>query len=357
MKVLKIISSLNMGGAEKLLIDSVPLYQNANIKVDVLVLSNYKTQFWKKLKMQLKGDLIGLTSKSTYNPFLVFRIIPYLKNYDVVHIHLFPALYWGVIAKWLSFCKAKIIYTEHSTENRRKKYLIFKVFDRFIYDKIDSIVAISKGVQHNLKLHLNLDNVLMIHNGIDLNEFSITSNDINFTFFDSKDFVIIQISSFKEAKDQATLIRSLLLLPKNVKLLLVGEGKLLEKNKLLAHKLKLEDRVKFLGNRNDVSNLIQYSDVVVLSSFYEGFGLSVVEGMAKGKPVIASNVLGINEIVENYGLLFNTNDEIDLAKKIYSLLNDNSFYQHISKLCLKRSKDFDIKSMVKKYIFLYNSKY
>ena len=127
MKVLKIISSLNMGGAEKLLIDSVPLYQNANIKVDVLVLSNYKTQFWKKLKMQLKGDLIGLTSKSTYNPFLVFRIIPYLKNYDVVHIHLFPALYWGVLAKWLSFCKAKIIYTEHSTENRRKKYLIFKV--------------------------------------------------------------------------------------------------------------------------------------------------------------------------------------------------------------------------------------
>ena len=85
--------------------------------------------------------------------------------------------------------------------------------------------------------------------------------------------------------------------------------------------------------------------------------MSVVEGMAKGKPVIASNVLGINEIVENYGLLFNTNDEIDLAKEIYSLLNDNSFYHHISKLCLKRSKDFDIKSMVKKYIFLYNSKY
>jgi len=68
MRILKVISALTTGGAEKLLIESVPLYQKAKVNVDVLVLQNAKTLFRKQLESQTNGKIIGLTSKSIYNP-------------------------------------------------------------------------------------------------------------------------------------------------------------------------------------------------------------------------------------------------------------------------------------------------
>ncbi|RZJ52889.1 MAG: hypothetical protein EOO44_10330 [Flavobacterium sp.] len=151
LKVLQILSSLDTGGAEKLITDSVHLYQRKQIKVDVISLRNKKTPFWEILEKTTNGTIIGLTTKSLYNPFLVFKIIPHLKNYDIVHAHLFPTLYWVVIAKILSFSKIKIVYTEHSTNNRRRDKLVFKFLDRIIYKKIDKIVAITQGVKENLQ--------------------------------------------------------------------------------------------------------------------------------------------------------------------------------------------------------------
>jgi glycosyltransferase involved in cell wall biosynthesis len=354
LRVLQVITSLYTGGAEKLIVDSVSLYQDKDIKMDVLTLNNNKTPFWKKLEQNNECELKGLTSKSIYNPFLIFKIIPYLKKYDVLHLHLFPTLYWVVIAKWISFSNVKLVYTEHSTNNRRRDKLIFMIMDKFIYKKLDIIICITEGVKENLERHLNIKKeIIVINNGIDVKRFYNSRKNEFFNFFAKEDFKLIQVSSFRKQKDQLTVIRSLKLLPEKVKLLLVGDGELIEENKRLVNELNLQTRVFFLGNRYDIPELINYSDVVILSSKNEGFGLVIVEGMASCKPVIASDIPGVKEIVKDNGLLFEKGNEIELAKLINMLIEDDEFYHKIARRCYARANDFDINKMIDRYILQY----
>ncbi|WP_405369151.1 glycosyltransferase [Nonlabens sp. Asnod2-A12] len=353
MRVLHIINSLSTGGAEKLVADSIPLYQKQKITVDVLSLKSEKTEFWNVLETKSSSNITGLTSGSIYNPFLIFKIIPFFKKYDLIHVHLFPALYWVVIAKCISFSRVKLIYTEHSTGNRRRDRVLFKIIDRFIYKKIDQIVCITIDVKISLEKHLNVfKGIVVINNGIDVKAFS-SSLHRNYSFFKQEDFKLIQISSFRKEKDQASIIRCLPLLPERIKLILVGDGTLIEEYKKLVRSLKLDNRVVFLGNRYDIAQLLNYADVSILSSNREGFGLAIVEGMAAGLPVIASDIVGVREIVKGYGLLFEKNNVDDLKKEILKLYDDEEFYEKMSILSLERAKDFDINKMVLHYINFY----
>ena len=356
MRILIIINSLEMGGAEKLVVDSILLYQKMGLEVDVLCLSNKKSLLWIELETQIKGKMIGLTEGSVYNPWLIFKIIPYLFKYELIHVHLFPSLYWAVLGKWLSFSKKVFIYTEHSTSNRRRKSLVFKLLDRLIYSGLSKVITISEEVDLNLKHHLGYDNnkFVLVQNGVDVQKFSNARPHRKDLFFSGDDFVLIQVSSFREQKDQPTLIKALRLLPGRVKLLLIGEGKLRQSCEVLVEELNLMNRVKFLGLRNDVDRLLKTADIVILSSYHEGLSLSSIEGMSS-RPFIASNVPGLREIVKGYGLLFNLGDEKDLAGHIKRLYEDKEFYQIIANRCQERSKQFDINDMVNKYIEVYNN--
>ncbi|MDN3723962.1 glycosyltransferase [Aequorivita sp. SDUM287046] len=357
MRILQVINSLSTGGAEKLIMESVPIYQKKGLKTDVLLLSNKKTSFWEELKLISTACIKGLTLHSIYNPFLIFRIIPYLKKYDIVHLHLFPTLYLVVLAKVLSFSNVKLIYTEHSTNNRRRSSFFWKTIDKFIYSKLAIIVTIAKEVDLNLKKHLNFPSskFKMIHNGVDIDRFATAVAYSKDVFFSLNDFILIQVSSFRWQKDQATLIKSLKFLPLNVKLLLVGDGNLKNDCVELVKNLELEERVNFLGNRNDVPQLLITADVVVLSSKYEGLSLSNIEGMSVDKPFIGSDVPGLREIVNGYGLLFKQGDEKDLARLVRNLMNDSNFYQKTASACFDRAKNFDINTMVEEYIKLYKT--
>lgn len=355
MRILQVINRLGPGGAEKLILDTVPRYQKKGLYVDVLLLQDKKTKFRSQLKEISTGKIVGLTEKSMRNPFLIFKIIPYLKKYDVVHLHLFPTLYWVVLAKLVSFSKVKLVYTEHNTHNRRRDNLIFKMLDRFIYKQIDCIVTIADEVDLNVKKHLNLNEnkFQQIENGVDVNYYHSAIPYAKDKFFSNNDFILIQVSSFRWQKDQKTLIESLQYLPDNIKLLLVGDGPLIDDSKKLVEKLNLTGRVKFLGNRYDVPQLLKTTDVVVLSSRHEGLSLSNIEGMSVGKPFIGSNVPGLKEIVKGYGLLFEQGNDKELAELIMSLYTNPKLYKKIADQCFERAKEFDINKMVDQYVELY----
>lgn len=354
MIILQIITSLNTGGAEKLLIESVPLYQQKGIETDVLILKDNQTPFRSALENNSRGKVITLSKGPVYNPILIFKIIPYLKQYDVVHVHLFPALYWVVLAKWISFSKTKIVYTEHNTSNKRRNHFILKWIDWIIYKGISKIVTIADEVDGNIKAHLKFreDKFMLIYNGVDIEKYATAKSLNKNTFFSEDDFLLIQVSSFREQKDQPTLVKTLNNLPENIKLLLVGDGHLRKDCEQLVHKLKLQNRVKFLGIRTDIPELLKTADVVVLSSFYEGLSLSSIEGMAS-KPFVASDVPGLREIVKNHGLLFKQGDSKELANHILKLYEDKEYYDKIAVRCLERAKEFDIQKMVDKYIEVY----
>jgi glycosyltransferase involved in cell wall biosynthesis len=360
MKIIHIINRLASGGAEKLLLDTIPLYRKKGIEVDLLVLNGSPSPFMKVLEEEGCCSIYSLGLNSEYNPMQVFKLIPFLRKYDIAHVHLFPSQYWVVLAKMLSFSKIKMVYTEHSTSSRRVRNGLFKHIDPFFYARYDKIICITQKVSCIVKDHTSISNskIQIINNGVLLEKFKNCTPNDKFDFFpdaNSNLKILIQVSSFIEPKDQVTLINSLNYLTDEVKLLLVGEGGLQKECKELVNKLNFEKRVLFLGLRMDVPQLLQLADIVILSSKYEGLSLSSIEGMASGRPFIASNVPGLSDIVGSAGILFKQGDAKDLAVKIENLLTDEAYYQEIVRTCLAKSEQYDIHFMVDKHIHLYKT--
>lgn len=357
MKVLQVINSLATGGAEKLLLESIPIYKEKGIDIHLLLLNGTSHPFLEELQKKKCCTIHSLGNGSVYNPLLIFKIIPFLNQFDCIHVHIFPSLYWVALAKLFIFSKVKIVYTEHSTSNKRRDNLFFKIVDRIIYSKYDDIIGITPKVVDNLKVHLNFkknNKFKLISNGLNLKSITEAVPYQKNVFFDDKNSkIIIQVARFYEPKDHKTLIKSMVLLPDNVKLLLVGDGILKAESEILVTTLKLNDRVKFLGIRTDVLSLLKTADIIVLSSKHEGLSLSSIEGMASGKPFVASDVPGLNDVVKNAGILFPFGSSEDLATCIKDLINDEKHYNRTVENCQNKSKEFDIYKMIDSYIECY----
>ncbi len=117
--------------------------------------------------------------------------------------------------------------------------------------------------------------------------------------------------------------------------------------------LQLEGRVRLLGIRTDIPDILAHSDVVVLSSHWEGLSLSSIEGMASGRPFVASDVDGLREIVKGYGILFPHQDYRALASAIQQLCENPVEYRRVAERCQAKAKQYDISLMAKKYNEVY----
>ena len=173
LKVLHIINSLATGGAEKLIIETLPLLNKTeDVEVELALLNAFDYQFYIEFK-QVHPDIkvIEISKGSVYNPFLIFKIIPLLKNYKILHVHLFPALYWVAFAKLFSFSSIPLFFTEHSTNNRRLRNPIARLVDRFIYLFYNKVICISTEVKNQIKNLLKIPEkkLKVITNGINLN--------------------------------------------------------------------------------------------------------------------------------------------------------------------------------------------
>ena len=355
-KVLHIINSMATGGAEKLLADAIPHFNEKGVKTDLLLLNGLSYPFLEALETENCCAIYKLATGSVYNPLLLFKIIPYLKKYDIAHVHLFPSLYYVAIAKLLSFSKIKLVFTEHSTTNNRRGILFYKWTDRFIYHQYAVIITISTEVKLFLKKHLGKtrNQFRTINNGVDVNRFQQAESALRSTFnIPESHAVIIQVARFTSQKEHTALVRAIPYLTEPATVIFVGKGSTMEKTKHLVSELELEWFVQFLGERKDVAALLKMADVAVLSSNHEGLSLSSLEAMASGTPLVASNVTGLKNLVHGAGLLFDHKDEIDLAEKINSLLNDKQLYAETVANGTKRVYKFQLKAMVQGHITLY----
>lgn len=356
MKVLHIINSLHTGGAEKLLVTTLPLLRRKGLDVDLLVLNGEETPFRKEL--QNGSDIeIGSLGRSIYNPFYIFRLIPYLKRYELIHVHLFPTMYFVALAKLLALSKTKIIFTEHSTSNRRLQHWIYRPMERMIYALYTAIVCISDSVKAMLHRELGLadDKCVVISNGIPLAQINQAPIYDRSQFgFQQQDKLICMVAAFRKEKDQDTAVRALQSLPAPYKLLFIGEGERLEIVKQLAMDLGLCERITFLGVRTDIYPLLKMCDIAVLSSHWEGFGLAAAEAMACGIPTIASRVHGLAQVVSGGGLLFEVGDEMDLVSKISSLENQDDYYA-IQKRGLEKARQYDVEETADQLLSFYQT--
>ena len=366
MKVVQIINSLATGGAEKLLLDTIPLYRKAGVEMDVLVFWNNNHQFITALKALNCCEVIVLKQSDNYKDIYslshIWKLRKYLKEYNIAHVHLFPAQYFTALANIAVGNKCKLIFTEHNTTNRRIQKGYFQFIERFIYSRYSKIVCISNEIQKIYNSYLNAlaDRLLVIQNGVDLKRIidakPLQQSEIH-PNIKNTDRLLIQVSAFRLQKDQNTLIEAMSLLPENVVLLLVGDGEMKMECEMLASKLELQERVFFLGQRMDIPQLLKTADIIVLSSKYEGLSLSSIEGMASGRPFVASKVPGLSDIVEGAGILFEQGNSTKLASRILELLDNKTLYKKTVEACQHRASSYDIQNMVEQHIQLYKSVY
>ena len=162
------------------------------------------------------------------------------------------------------------------------------------------------------------------------------------------------VAGFREAKDQDTIVRAMRKLPKEeYEIWFVGDGSRKHNVVKLVETLGVKENVIFWGLRSDVPSFLKTADVIVMSSHWEGMSLSNIEGMSAGKPFIASDVKGLHEVTNGYGILFPHEDEDALAAIIKKLHDDKEYYQKVACKCFERAQEFDISKTVKAYSEVY----
>ena len=357
MRILHIITSLNIGGAEKLMVDLLPRLKEKGVDVEILLLVGKKTMFYEQLEKN--GVKIHTFSEqgNVYNPKHLFILYRFLKKnkFDIIHTHNTAPQIFAAIASIL--LPLKLVTTEHSTDNRRRDLRWYKIIDKWMYDRYSRVISISDAAHNNLISYLGIKNTTrkfsVVYNGVDVDKYA---NAVGTHANDSQKKIVTMVAGFRYQKDQDTLIKACSLLPKeDYELWLVGDGERRKELVALVNKLVLQANVKFWGNRNDIPEILKSSDVNVMSSHIEGFGLSAVEGMAAGKPFIASNVEGLCDIVEGAGKLFEHGDHVQLANLITELLEHPVLYDKVASQCFSKSRQYDISKMVDGYMSVYQN--
>lgn len=360
-KILYVITSLRFGGAEKLVTDLSLRLKGEGNEVEVFVLDGTETPYTKLLESN--GVLIHKASKGGY--YQMWNVWHYrklkslfLKNkYDIVHTHNTPAQIIAYLARPKVKEGSKFITTEHNTYNRRRVIPLLKGFDRKMYEFYDKVISVSDATRDNLLRYLcvsrETEKFVTIYNGIDFSKFSVENIEKPDGYEGKK--IVLMVAAFRKQKDQPTLIRALKYLPENYVVWLAGEGVCRGRCEGLARKLGLDTRVKFLGDRADVDRLYGMGDIIVLSSHYEGMSLSSIEALVSGKPLIASDVVGLREVIEGAGLLFERGNEKDLAGKILSVGESEELARMVSDACGNRAKYFDFDETYSHHQKTYNN--
>ena len=355
MKVLHVITSLKTGGAEKLVVQMVTAMRKRGIIADVCVFNGEKTHFMKEL--EATDSTIYKLGTSYYNPSYIFKLSKIIKNYDIVHTHNSSPQLFAAIANVVITKKAHLITTEHNTDNRKRHFKCIHGVDRWMYSQYKTIICISEETAHNLKNYLGkkwllkhgMGQIVTIPNGIDVQCFKNATPTIK----KEAKWAIVMVAAFRPQKDHLTLLRAMKHLPDDIVLWLVGDGSTRVQIEDEIKGLGLEKRVHLFGDRADVPGILKSADIVVLSSNWEGFGLAAVEGMAAGKPIVASDVDGLKQIVEGYGLVFPKGNEQVFAQKIQELTTNRELYEQTSLKCFKRSEMYDIQVMIDRYEKIY----
>lgn len=359
MKILFIITSLRNGGAEHLVADLLPRMKASGHDTELAIFDGSPTYLSELIaKAGITIHILGKGAMNMWNPLHIFRIRSIIKkgNFDIVHTHNSPAQILTALAgvKRMS----KFVTTEHNATNRRRNVWWGKMLDCRVYDAYHHIVCVSRQTKLNLLKHTDIDpsKISVIPNGVDTVKFATylpRPNVEGIPNVPDGSKIIFMAGAFRKQKDQATLIRALKYLPENFILWLAGGWILRGECEKLSVDLGVSHRVFFLGQRNDIPQLLQRADILALSSHYEGMPLSAIECMASGKPFVASDVDGIREIAQGAAVLIPPGNESAWAATIKEISDNTALAASIAKNCTERAINFDIKKTLESYLSLY----
>lgn len=356
-KLLIILPWNNVGaaGVEQymiLLVNNLPI---GSYKVHICAISNKKIAAQEVISRIQEGVSFSfITTTHIRNSIGEIRQIIKEEKPNIIIANVFHICLAALIAKFLSNVKCKFISVNHGINLFKFSEKIYAFFVGLFSDKI---IAVSQGIKDDLvnKIGLNPCKIDVIYNAFDIAQIQekskqeIKSNSI----FNSVHKKIIYVGRLDEKqKAVSVLIQSFSLLlqqRKDAILIFVGEGEERKKITKMSKNLGVQNNVYFYGWQENPYPFIKKSDVLVLSSRYEGFGRILVESLACGTPVVSTNChSGPAEILENgkYGKLVPVEDSHSLARAIEETLQEPI---HSDKL-ISRARYFSIQKLVHQYL-------
>ncbi|WP_027206046.1 glycosyltransferase [Butyrivibrio fibrisolvens] len=376
MNIMFLIFSFNVGGIERLLIDMADNMAKRGNNITLCVINDdYDSEFIKHISPDVDVVMLGraMGSKSSFKYMLSLAGVIKRKKIDVLHCQGINCVIFSFLAKILN-PTIKIINTVHDVGNYPSYSNLKIAVQNLILDKT---IAISNIVEEEiLKRIKDRNKVKTIYNAVDLGRFTLRNG-----IFDPDNVMLCNVARFfPDKKGQDLLVKAVSAYKE-----LTGCGDISDRG--VASDIRcdfagavfkgqetayeqlqdfvaangLESNICFLGNVEDIPGFLREHDIFVLPSRYEGFGIALIEALACGLPVIASNIDGPKEIFElaredgvDIGFLAECGDAENLAAKISDCV---SGYDKYDKLKMREfvERHFSIDHMVDEHLNLYSS--
>ena len=317
------------GGAEKNMIE---VASNAAGEHEVLFIisGGYRDPCLEKI-----GRLLTFPSKGRRLFFLfdILFLISIAWRYKISIIHSHHR-YPSFVATWAKlFCSFRLLTTVHNVFPDKGSISAWG----------DNVIAVSQSVYNWVVNTCRYDpeNITLIYNGItppvsyNSNELESLRGELGIPH---EHAVLCTVGRLSEQKNQTLLFDALAKIShRKWSLLLVGKGEEQEQLEEYCQKLHLEENVSFLGHRDDVNKIMQFADIFVLSSLWEGFPYVVVEALANGLPVVSTDVGGIGEAVTEgvTGFLVQSGDAASLSERVEHLMENKKLLEEMKKNCFE----------------------
>lgn len=311
LKIVHCIFTMETGGSQILVVDLInEMCLNHDVSL-VIVNNTYNQSLLNTINSKVKIHYVNRpTGSKSILPLLKLNILLRQLKPDAIHCH---ESRMGLVLK---FIKKKLAYTIHDVG-----------IPTFTFKKYNRLIAISKAVETDVTSRSEYK-PRIINNGV---SYQLFSKRTNYITTETEPIRLVQISRLMhEKKGQDLLIRALKKLKTehpavNIQLDFLGEGKSEQFLKDLTNELELTENISFLGDKSREwlhKHICDYH-MLVQPSRYEGFGLTIVEAMAAGLPILASDIDGPLEILSKTtsGFLFKSDDVDDLARKLFHCYN------------------------------------
>lgn len=302
-----------------------------------------------------------------YELALSSKIVEVVKEYDleILHVHYaIPHAYAAYMAKQMLKQKGidvKVVTTLHGTDiTLVGSHPNYKSAVEFSINNSDVVTTVSNSLRKDtLRLFNITKEIKVVYNFIDFKKYPEIGDEecLRHTIANENERIITHISNLRPVKRASDVIAVFYKIQKEIpsKLLLVGEGPDRESIECQAKELGILEKVLFMGNSNEVNKLLCYSDLFLLPSETESFGLAALEAMAARTPVISTNSGGLPEVNVHgvTGFLSNVGDTDDMAKNGIYILKDFDKLQQFKQNALDQAKKFSLENVLPDYKEIY----
>lgn len=348
-KILILVENFRVGGAQYMVYELIKNLDPKRVDFKVVCYTGRKgTALETAMEQYTKVEYLNI--KGRIGPFKYLKVIRAINAYkpDLVHAHLSAQIFSIV---WGALYKKPTLITGHTTPEKAFLKKTQGLLERGFKKGTHYIAAVSERNCALMREYFNISEskCFYVNNGIDINAFRLDKHE-HFTF--------INVATHNENKNQIAILRGFAkLVPHyaDIRLLLVGNGPTHEYLIEQAHILGVDDKVEFPGSVSDVENYYAKADVYVQSSHREAMPLSVLEAMAAGLPVIATNVGGLSDVVKGNGYLISDDEQelyVAMEKILLCTKEERMIMSRASKDIVK---PFSSKDMAEQYMEIYES--